>query len=338
MASLIPSIPLGPINDPNLKPTDLLLIPKPLYVRKSGKGPGSPYSFTTGHTRKFGDKEDSSWPPYLLLRDVQWIMDEVDKTILDYVSLAVSETNAGDTPVMSPFLVRFRPQPLMGSTGERGIYTNDIRTTQPTRSRKPEHSLRKRSSRIGTDSHEGIGSGQHSRITHEQEVLGWLGKRSPDHAKDRKSSNQSFRSAQLAEDTRPKREFNTQEEKESSSGKPRDKTGGKRQASRVGSETGFENKDASNRHDLSRSESSRKKRRSSLRKEVLMRDSGLFSAEDESSSKDSAISTRRRSRAVSFRHHKAEEEPAHLTRSSSSRSAGESAALAERSYTNWFFR
>lgn len=318
MASLIPSIPLSPIDDPNLKATDLLLIPKPLTVRKSEKRPGSPYSSTTAHTSKLDDKEDSSWPPYLLLRDVQWITDEIDKTILDFVELNGPRRRAGDMPTRSPYLVRFRPRSIVENVNEKGPQINDIERTRSTRSRNTENN--------------------YGRHPHEREVLKWLGKKSLDHAEDRVPTNQPFRNGQLAQSTKQKREDKTQEKNERTSSKTRDKNRGKEQTSRLKPETGLEITDASNAIDLSRTESSRKKRRSSLRKEALERDSGLISAKDQKSSKNPALSTEKRARAVSFRDCKAEEEPAHLKRTSSSRRAGRSAAPSEKPYMNWFYR
>ena len=318
MASLIPSIPLNPIDDPKLKAADLLLIPKPLTVRKSEKGPGSPYSCATAHTSKLYDKEDSSWPPYLLLRDVQWITDEVDKTVFEFVDLNGSRTRIGDMPTKSPYLVQFRPRSLAGNAKENGLQINDVQRTRSTRFRNTENNSR--------------------RHPHEPEVLKWLGKKSVDHAEDRDPTNQSFTNAQPAQSTKQKREDKTQEKSERLSSKPRDKNGGNEQASRVEPETGLKITDASNAIDLSRTGSSRTKRKSSLRKEALKRDSGLISAKDEKSSKDSALSTEKRARAISFRHRKNEEEPAQLRRTSSSQSAGRSAAPAEKSYSNWFFR
>ena len=318
MASLIPSIPLNPIDDPNLKASDLLLIPRSLTLRKSEKRPGSPYSSRTAHTYKLDDKEDSSWPPYLLLRDVQSISDEVDKTILDFVELNGPRTREGDMPTSSPYLVQFRPRSTAENANEKAFQINDIERTKSTRSRNTENNYR--------------------RHPHEGEVLKWLGKKSLDNAEDRISTDQSFRNAQVPQSTKQKREDKTREKSERTSSKTRDKNRGKEKASQVEAETGFENRHASNGIDLSRTESSRMKGRSSLRQEALKRDSGLISAKDNEPSKDSALSTEKRARAVSFRACKAEEEPAHLRRTSSSRRARRSAAPAEKSYTNWFFR
>lgn len=341
MVSLVSPIPMNPINDPDVKPADLPLIPKPLRVSASNAESESRDSSTTTLGMVIDDKDHPFCEPHLLLQDIQRITDEIDKAILDYVNLGGSKRALGALTVESPYIVSFRSQSPSSRANESGVQAVAAYEVRSPRYRNAIDFTRRRdrpSSVLSSNDERIDESSRHTTVENERKVLEWLGSKNVHHAKEWDSTNRAFSSTQSPRDGKPSREdsLNLREMEFPSRVELRARE--RRKVSGNGSGTELDIKEPANRADVHRGRSGGKHRRSSLRKEVLGRDAGHLIAMDGRQSTDSTNATNKSRRSSSSKHRQEEREPVRLSKASSTRSSTRSPELEQKSYRNWFFR